>query len=295
MLNAVVTDLNEVAEAFRPAYTARDDGKFQLQVTAAGGLALEDTTGLRNALNSERTLKEQATASLKAFDGIDAAAARQALTTVTAYGDITPDKAKQLATDYARLAALDPAKEADKIAGEKILAEIAKVTEGFNAKEATYQGEVTGLKGQVDGYKAQLRTLLVSNQLKTELAALKPVEGGFDMLEMLAEKRIRTTEKDGKFVVEVLDAQGNVDHKMENGSAVPKTVADLALEIREQRPAFFEADQKSGTGITPANPSTGGATVNPWAKATWNRTEQAKITNSDPNKAKSLKAQAGIS
>jgi hypothetical protein len=51
------------------------DGKFVLDVTPTGGLALEDVSGLKSALEKERENGRR----LKAYEGIDPEAAREAL------------------------------------------------------------------------------------------------------------------------------------------------------------------------------------------------------------------------
>lgn len=294
-LNAVVTDLSTLEESVRPLYTQKD-GKFVLDVAPVDGFSLENVSGLRSALDAERSAKSAAEQKLKTFEGLDPAAARQAIATAQAYGEITPDQARQALADVTRLNALDPAKEADKIAQAKIDAAKRGMEGAFGQKENEWKGQIEALTDKTKGLTEQLRTLLVSNEIKASIARLKVVEGLEDAAELLAEKSIRTVEKDGKFEVQVVDAQGNPRHKIEGTQAVLMTVADLMDEIKQTRPAFFQADNKGGLNITPGNGGAprAGAQDNPWTKEGWNRTKQAVITNSDPQKAKLLKAQAGV-
>lgn len=294
-LNAVVTDLSTLEESVRPLYTQKD-GKFVLDVAPVDGFSLENVSGLRSALDAERAAKGAAEAKLKTFEGLDPAAARAAIAAAQAYGEITPDQARQALADVTRLNALDPAKEADKIAQQKIDAAKRGLQGEFTSKENEYKGQIEALNGKAQGLTEQLRTLLVSNEIKAQVARLKVVEGLEDAAELLAEKSIRTVEKDGKFQVHVVDAQGNMRHKIVGTEAVPMTVADLMDEIKQTRPAFFQADNKGGVGITPGQggqPRSGGQT-NPWAKETFNRTAQAVLTNTNPQLARQLKAQAGV-
>lgn len=295
MLNAVVTDLNTVAEAFRPAY-AEKNGKFYLNVTPVDGHALENVTGLKSALDGERAAKEAAEAKLRPFNGLDPDAARNAIAVASQYGDVTPEKARQLAADVARLTSLDPNVEADKIADEKVRRAKAAMEGTFATKETEYQTQIEGFKAATEGLKGQLRGLLVTNQIKAELSKLNPVEGVDDAIELLAERSIRTVEKDGKFEVQVVDPAGNIRHKLDGSTLVPLTVSDLMAEIKEAKPGLFQAESKGGVGITPGNgvPRPNGGATNPWMKDSFNRTEQAKLTISNPTLAKQMKLQAGV-
>jgi polyhydroxyalkanoate synthesis regulator phasin len=295
MLHAVVSDLNTVPETFRPAYVEKN-GKFVLNVTPAEGFVLENVTGLKSALDGERAAKEAAEAKLKPFNGLDPDAARNAIAVATQYGDVTPEKARQLAADVARLTAIDPNVEADKIAEEKVKRAKAAMEGTFSTKETEYQSEIKTRDTAIDGLKGQLRGLLVTNQIKAELSKLNPVEGVDDAIELLAERSIRTVEKDGKFEVQVVDAAGNIRHKLDGSTLVPLTVSDLMSEIKEAKPGLFQAEPKGGVGITPGNgvPRPNGGVVNPWMKDSLNRTEQAKLTLSNPTLAKQMKLQAGV-
>jgi hypothetical protein len=295
MLHAVVTDLNTVPEAFRPAYVEKN-GKFQLNVTPAEGLVLENVTGLKSALDGERAAKEAAEAKLKPYAGLDVDAARSALALASQYGDVTPEKARQLAADVARLTSIDPNVEADKIAEEKVKRAKSAMEGTFATKETEYKTQLEALAGANDGLKGQLRGLLVTNQIKAELSKLNPVEGVDDAIELLAERSIRTVEKDGKFEVQVVDAAGNIRHKLDGSTLVPLTVSDLMAEIKEAKPGLFQAQAKGGVGITPGNgvPRANGGVINPWMKDSFNRTEQAKLTLSNPTLAKQMKLQAGV-
>ncbi|TXM68192.1 hypothetical protein [Methylobacterium sp. WL120] len=263
-------------------------------MTAAEGFALENVTGLKNALDGERNSREQLEGKLRTYDGLDPTAARNAVAAASQYGEITPEAAKHAVAEVARLTAIDPAKEADKIVTEKVAAAKRGMEGAFAQKETEYKTQLETVTGQNEGLKGQLRGLLVTNQIKAELSKLNPVEGVDDAVELLAERSIRTVEKDGKFEVQVVDAAGNVRHKLDGSTLVPLSVSDLMSEIKEQRPGLFRAENKGGVGITPGNGVPRSGVQNPWAKDTFNRTQQALLTNTNPTLAKQLKAQAGV-
>jgi len=70
-LKLIVDKLEDVPEALRDQYAATEDGKFRLGVEG-----IEDTTGLKKALSTERKQREDFEKRLKAFDGVDPEEAR---------------------------------------------------------------------------------------------------------------------------------------------------------------------------------------------------------------------------
>lgn len=291
MLKAIVTDLNSIDEAHRGFYVAKD-GKFFLNVTPVDGFQLDNTTGLKTALGAERNsvavLKEQ----LKPYEGLDATAARTAIERLAAFGDLTPEAAKQAAETAARLQALDPEKEAEKIANTKLETFKGQVSAQFNLKETEYTTKIKGLEEANTGLVGQLQSLMRDAQIKDEVAKANPLDDARDAVELLVGKFVKTSMKDGKVVVEVLDANGNPRIKDVNGT--PFTVADLVAEIREKSASLFKADEKRGLGTVPGSNGTTvpAGTVNPYAKATYNLTQQMVLEKTKPELAKQLEAAA---
>lgn len=301
MLTAVVTDINTVDEAHR-AFYKEDNGKFVLQVTPAEGFKLENVDGLANALSAERNLKKGLEGKLKAFDNIDPDLARQAIAQVAAFDGITPEEAKQAKETAERLSALDPKKDAERIAEEKIKTATDKLTKDlstqFTAEKTELSKALETAQAVANTLKTQLKTLLVTNQLTEGLTALNPLDDARDAILLLAERSIQTSEKDdGSFQVDVVGPDKNPRMKVVNGEVVPFTVADLLTEIKDKRPSLFKADQTRGVGISPnGGPGTvpGFTGKNPWAKDSWNMTEQGILQNTKPEVAKQLKALAGV-
>jgi hypothetical protein len=292
MLKAVVTDLNAVDEGDRKYYVQKD-GKFFLNVTPVDGFVLENVDGLKGALGAERNTVSQLRDQLKPFEKIDPAAARTALDAIAAYGDITPEKAKTAIETAQRLSAIDPAKEADRLAGEKVTTALNTHKAQWTLQETELKGSITNLQAQNESLTGQLQSLLKGNQIKDELAKHNPLDDARDAIELLAGNAVRTSVKDGKVVVEVVDAAGNP--RIKDAQGTPFTVGDLVAEIKEQRPGLFKAENKNGMGFNPANGTNPANTgqVNPWSKETWNVTQQMLLTRNKPDLAKQLKAQAG--
>lgn len=293
MLKAVVTDINTVEEAHRPFYVQKD-GKFFLNVTPTDGYELDNVQGLKTALGAERNnvavLKEQ----IKPYEGLDATAARTAIERVAAFGDITPEAAKKAVEDAARLSALDPAKEADRLAGEKFETLKGQLTAQMNLRETELTTQVNGHKATVESLTGQLQNLMADSQIKTEVAKANPLDDARDAVELLVGKFVRTSMKDGKVVVEVLDTNGNP--RIKDVAGTPFTVADLVAEVREKSASLFKAEDKRGLGTQPGGGATppSGSDKNPWAKDTYNLTQQMLLENTKPELAKQLKAAAGV-
>lgn len=293
MLKAVVTDLNTLDEGLRGYYVEKD-GKFFLNVTPVDGFQLDNTQGLKTALGAERNNVSVLQAQLKPYEGLDAAAARTAIERVTAFGDITPEAAKTAVETAARLSALDPGKEAEKIAGEKLETLKGQLTAQWTLRETELTTQVKNANATVESLTGQLQNLMADSQVKGEVAKANPLDDARDAVELLVSKYVKTSMKDGKVVVDVIDQNGNPRIKDVNGT--PFTVADLVAEIRESKPSLFKADETRGLGINPNNVTTppAGGVTNPWVKETWNITQQMVLEKTKPELAKQLKTAAGV-
>lgn len=224
-LKAILDSIDDAPDALREHYTEQD-GKFVLAVEAVGGFALEDVSGLKSALGKERTTREKLERDVVAFKDLD------------------PDKARKALTELEELKAIDPAKEADKIASAKFEAAKTQLLEKHNADLTEREGRIKTLSGAVDG--------LVREQRAT--AAIAEAKGAVDLLLPHVLRFTRTVEKDGKFSVEVIDAEGN--GRIADSKGSPMTIKDLVAEMRgsETFGRAFDGDGQSGSGKTPDNP-----------------------------------------
>ncbi|WP_316207402.1 hypothetical protein [Bradyrhizobium sp. SZCCHNR3118] len=294
MLKAVVNDINELDEGLR-GYYVQKDGKFFLNVTPVDGFQLDNTQGLKTALGAERNNVSVLRAQLQPYEGLDAAAARTALERITAFGDLTPEAAREAVDMAARLSALDPTKEAETIAATKVETLKSQLTAQFNLRETELTTKISGLEKANNSLTGQLQTIMADSQIKSEVAKANPLDDARDAVELLVSKFVRTSLKDGKLVVEVIDTNGNP--RIKDHAGTPFEVADLVAEIRESRASLFKPDEKRGLGTNPGNhggnPPAGGV-VNPWAKDTRNITQQMVLEKTKPELAKQLKAAAGV-
>jgi hypothetical protein len=296
MLKAIVTNLEEIDEGLRGFYVQKD-GKFFLNVTPVDGFQLDNTQGLKTALGAERNNVSVLQAQLKPYEGLDAAAARTAIERLAAFGDITPEAAKTAAETAARLQALDPEKQAEQIANTKLETFKGQISAQYNLKETEFTTKIKGLEDTNASLVGQLQTLMADNAIQAEVAKANPLDDARDAVELLVGKFVKTSMKEGKVIVQVLDTNGNPRIKDVHGT--PFTVADLVAEIREKSASLFKPDDKRGLGTNPAsnaNP-TGNAAgqTNPWVQGEhWNFTQQSILEKTKPELAKQLKAAAGV-
>ncbi len=239
-LKAVVSKIEDIPEGFRGLYKQADGGKLVLDVEPVEGFALEDVGGLKSALSGEREAKRAAEAkltelsgSLKSFEGLDPAETRKKLTKLD------------------ELLKIDPEKEADRLARERV--------EGWIAGEGKkYQGEIEKREQRIASLSSALSKEMIEAKAVTAITSekgrIKPL-----MPHVLARTRIR--EIDGQHVAEVLDEKGNP--RIGSADGKPMTISELVRELKAD-PDFagnFEGSGHSGSGSHggSGHPGSGGA------------------------------------
>jgi hypothetical protein len=247
-MKAVLTaeELNALSETFQKEYVERE-GAYYLNVTpvtikdAEGKerkLALEDVTGLKDALAAERTRTGELEKKLHQFDGIeDAKAAQEAIAKVKEWGDAPPD--------------------------EKLKKQIEASKEQL---ESRYRGEIEALtkrvneqKGVADRLQQESNRLVLDNAASSALTKLDVLP---DAHEMLVEKirqmcRCRKVEINGQtqYQIDVFDDKGNIRITNSSNSTDPMGIEELTKEMKTGKYAFaFKGTQAAGSGAG----STGG-------------------------------------
>ena len=218
-LKAVIDSADAIPQGMADYYTEKD-GKFVLAVEPVGGYALEDITGLKNALGTERTRAETLER------------------TVAKFKDLDPDKARTALAELEELKKLDPTAEADKIANAKFEAAKAQLLEKHGDEINTRDERVNALLGSVDRLVRQ----------SAAVKAIADARGSVDLLLPHVLGHTRVVEKDGDFVVEVVDRAGNV--RIGNSKGDPMDLAGLLAEMRasEVFGRAFDGDGQSGSG-----------------------------------------------
>ncbi|MCO4316334.1 hypothetical protein M8997_003995 [Phyllobacterium sp. 21LDTY02-6] len=228
-LKAILASLEGVDDATKALYVEKD-GKFVLDVEPVDGFSLEDVSGLKTALGKERTTREKLEKDVVKFKDLD------------------PDKARTALLELEELKKLDPASEADKIANTKFEAAKAQLLQ-------KHEGEMGEIKTRNGFLESQIGALLIDNAATLALAEAK---GSVDLLLPHVRAHTRVKEIDGKFVVEVVDKDGNA--KIADSKGTPMDIKGLVAEMR-QSDTFgraFEASGNTGTGKQPGNGGGGG-------------------------------------
>lgn len=223
-LKAIVENLDGVPEAARGFYKQADGG-FVLDVEPVNGFALEDVTGLKTALGKERSTRERLERDVVKFKDID------------------PDKAREALARLDELSKLDPAKEADKIANTKFEAAKAQLLQ-------RHEGEIAEREKRIGHLTKAVEELMVDAVATQALAEAK---GSVELLLPHVRSHTRVKEADGKFVVEVVDRDGNARIADAKG-----TLMDIKGLVAEMRASdvfgrAFEASGNSGSGKQPSN------------------------------------------
>lgn len=218
-LKAFLDSLEGLDESLHKYYIKQDDGKYKLDAEG-----IEDVTGLKSALASERELKRKAEKQLKAFAdaGIeDPAAAAEAIAKVE------------------ELSSLDPEKEADKIAAEKVKAQSEQLI-------AKHKEEL----GKKDEEAKNLRTQLEKHLIDAEATgAIAEAKGAVSLLLPIVRDQTRLRQSDnGEFSVEVLDATGTP--RIGDTAGKPMTIVQLVAEMKasESYGRAFDGTGASGSG-----------------------------------------------
>lgn len=230
-LKALLESLDGLNDDLKAHYVEKD-GKFVLGVEPVGGYSLEDVSGLKTALGKERTQREKLERDVVKFKDID------------------PDKARTALTELEELKKLDPASEADKIANGKFEAAKAQLLEKHTKEIGTRDERINTLSGAVDKLLREAQAT----------AAIADAKGSVELLlpHVLAHTRVK--EVDGKFIVEVIDHDGNV--KISDAKGTPMTIQGLVAEMRASDTfgRAFDGSGHSGSGKQPGSGG-GGAAV----------------------------------
>lgn len=238
-LKAVVDEaaVQALEEPLRPFYRKVEDekdpmhGRFVLDVEGADGYALEPVDSLRKALATERDQATKLLKKLKGYDGID------------------PTDVKDRLARLEKLEALDPEKDAERLASEKVKAAEGRLKADFAKREQEFAAELQKLKS------ARSRDILQGEAKAAILAA----KGEPDLLLDQVLKRARVEEDEaGNFKIKVIDDAGVVRLK---SATEEMGLSDLISEFRKHATfsrAFAPEPTPQGGG-TPPGAGSGGA------------------------------------
>ncbi len=230
-------EFDSLNEVVKPEYK-QDGDTYTLDVTAVNGMALEDVTGLKTALSTERTQRSSAEKLLKAFGAVEVKDASGKVTGFD-FGELKPDEVRTKLARLVELEAIDPTKEAGKLAEKQVAAMKETLLASHKEELGKRDARVTTLEGYLYG-------ALVENAIKTALGDGE-VKGNYDLLEGIMKRHVKLTEEDDKFVVQVVDENGV---PKVNSKADAMSVKELALELRGDKrfQGAFEGTGHTGGG-----------------------------------------------
>lgn len=212
---------DSLSSEFKAEYKKQDDGMFMLDVTPTDDFALENVKGLKTALSSERTAREEAERKIKVFDGLDAGKAKDALKKVEEMANWKPD---------------------DKVK-EQIEAIKNQLTEKHQGELGKKDESLKSLTGQLEKVMIEAAAIKAIAENKGSAALLLP--------HVKSATRMRQTDK-GEYFVEVIGDDGNARISPAAGSTTSMSITELVAEMKTQEtfaPAF-EGSGASGSGAS---------------------------------------------
>lgn len=218
--------------AVQPEYLKQADGTFILTVNPYETtiehegkkknvrVALEDVGGLKTTLATLRSENDNHVTRTKAFEGLDAAAARKALADVEKMKDWSDD--------------------------EKVRRQIAAQVEQVDKK---YKGELEPLQARNGALLEQLDEELGKNKATACLKSAGATERGLRLLLPHVAALIKAKDgADGKRIAVVVDENGNPRLTNRAGSHDPMTVEELVESFKKDHKDQFAGSGATGSG-----------------------------------------------
>lgn len=226
--NAVVKDIATVPEQYRSFYV-QDGEQFKLADAEPVKAAVAMIGRLEASLKSERLMAKNR----KMPD----------LTPLKDFGE-TPEQIVE--TFQAKLAEAQAAAKAS--GNEDLQRQIAKIKEDM-AK--AHSKDLEKYENRTKGLTGQLYTLMVENAATAAIGELKGVP---ELLLPFIKSQVKVEEQDGKYLVAVVDAQGDTRYSGVTGQ--PMTLKELVAEMKTNSKfqRLFDSDApQSGTGFNPGS------------------------------------------
>lgn len=223
----VIDSLDAVSEAVRGEYTEKD-GKFHLNVE--GLPEVEDTTGLKTALQKERGSRAQLEKQIKSWQGLGK----------------SPEEIQELLA----------AREEDERKKAEAAGDHQKILKQHQDQWAKREKE---LADELNAARSSERSAIVGERLLSALARAGVTEEGTELLPDRLANRIKFETVDGKRVLKIMAADGETP-MAGSGPDGSATLDDLAKEATTKYPSLFKGSGAGGGGKQPDHKA-GGAGV----------------------------------
>lgn len=222
-LQLVVDTLDDIPDALKGEY-AEKDGKFHLNVDG-----LEDTSGLKSALEKERKANREKDAKIKRWEALG--------------------KSDE---EIAELLKAQDEAERKKAEGEGNFDKILKQHQDKWSKEKE------SLEAELNAARASERSAIIETSVLGALTKAGATEEGLDLLPDRLAGRIHLETVDGKRVLKIMQADGETP-MAGNGKDGLATFDDLVKEAAGKWPSLFKGSGQSGSGKEPGKGSGGGS------------------------------------
>jgi Skp family chaperone for outer membrane proteins len=237
-LQLVLDSIDNVPEALRGEYTERD-GKFHLNVDG-----IEDTSGLKKALETERKAAKDLERKVKRWEAIGK----------------SDEEISQMLRDQ---------EEAERKKAEAA-GDHAKILKQHQDK---WEKEKASLEAELNATRASERHAIISTSIMTALTKANASEEGIDLLPDRLAARIKFETVDGARVVKITQADGETP-MAGSGKDGAATFDDLVKEASSKWPSLFKGSGRTGSGMSPNGAGGSG-------KKSMSRTEFEKLPPMD--------------
>jgi hypothetical protein len=263
-LRAIYDSDSEIPDGYKDLYTARN-GKFEL--TGVEGVKTQaDIDRLQTSLTKERN---------------DHGATKNQLRAYSALGDLEEIQTKL--DKYPELETAAAGKVDDAKIQEMVESRIKTRLAPVERERDKFKNEVAERDGKILEFTGRERTRAIHDAIRKATVEFK---GGkfqptaLDDALLLAEK------------IFDVDETGNVTVRDQVGFTPGLAPSDWIGEIADKRPHWFEGS--TGGGAKGGKAGNGFAN-NPWAKETFNLTEQGRLYKENPERARQMATAAGQS
>lgn len=216
-LKLTVDTLDGIPDALKGEYTEKD-GKFVLGVEG-----LEDTSGLKSALDKERKTRSELEKKVKKWEGL---------------GKSDDEIAELLAA----------AEKAEREKAEKD-GDHTKILKQHQDKWAK---EKAGLEAELNAAKASERNAIIETSVLGSLNKAGATEEGIDLLPDRLASRITFETQDGKRILKIMQADGETPMAGAGKDGLA-TIDDLVKEATTKWPSLFKGSGTTGSGKQPGN------------------------------------------
>ncbi|HRE06729.1 MAG TPA: hypothetical protein PKX00_14040 [Opitutaceae bacterium] len=157
-----------------------------------------------------------------------------------------------------------------------------------SGKNADVEARIKAVTLAADTYRTRLEALTIDGAITRVAGSVGALPGAIDDVSTRIRARFKLGE-DGQPVA--VDTQGN---KIYGEDGHPLSIEGAVRQLTKQAPHLFKASSGSGASNGPSGAGGRASSANPWAKGSWNVTEQMRALKADPQAAAQLKSEAGV-